>query len=274
MIVLNMHKAPGRFANRLFVYIFGCMLSLLSGQGIADFNIDMFSTTGGGIRPKLAPQIANNPVVKYSKTITIDHKNCEHVFHNIDQYKQCNLELTTSYYQRSEFYTQSPEHKQFIKQCLDIPETIGRTTNYRDIVIHLRLDDFNHHGHNSIINDYSWYEDILKTERFDKLYIVYDKNPATMMSSTHPTIRVKEQKYIQQFSKYNPVIVNQSMLDDMQFIASFDKIVCSRSTYCWFAMFFSSASTIYFPMDRSDELIATMPHLKASNPKKVDILKL
>jgi hypothetical protein len=157
---------------------------------------------------------------------------------------------------------------------LSLPQSLGQTTNYKDIVIHLRLDDFNHHGHNSIINDYSWYEDILESETFDKVYIVYDRNPTTQYRKLHPTIRAQEEKYIVQFAKYNPIIVNKSMLDDMYFIASFDKIVCSASTYCWFAMFFSNASTVYFPMDKSKELIATLPHLKAQAPKKIDILKL
>lgn len=273
MIVLNMHKAPGRFANKLFVYIFGCMLALLSGQGISDYHPDVFLSTGG-IKALLPDEIKNNPIVNHHKSIQIDHTNCGELFYNIDKYKQHNLVLNTSYYQRSEFYTQLPEHKQFIKQCLDIPSSMGQTTNYRDIVIHLRLDDFNHHGHNSMINDYSWYENILQNETFDKLYIVYDRNPTTKFANLHPTIRSQERKYIAQFSKYNPIIINRSMLEDMQFIASFDKIVCSASTYCWFAMFFSNASTIYFPMDKSNELIASMSHLKASVPKKIDILKL
>jgi hypothetical protein len=34
-------------------------------------------------------------------------------------------------------------------------------------------------------------------------------------------------------------------MDDFKFIASFDKIICSNSSYSWWAVFFGNPSAVY-----------------------------
>ncbi len=100
------------------------------------------------------------------------------------------------------------------------------TANYKDIVIHLRADDYGkaHRIHPQ------WFLDILARETFEKLVIV--------MSPIDP-------EYLSYFYKYNPLVQSGGIKEDFEFIASFDKIICSNSTFCWWAAFLSNASKIY-----------------------------
>jgi hypothetical protein len=117
-----------------------------------------------------------------------------------------------------------------IKTTCDLPEM---QKNYDDIVIHLRLADYWRYKVDAIVNP-DWYLKILRMEKYRKCYIVVDD---------HPT----NKKYLQALSGiHNKVIVSgNSAKVDFHFIRSFDRIVCSNSTFCWWAAFLSEASKIY-----------------------------
>jgi hypothetical protein len=123
---------------------------------------------------------------------------------------------------------------------LDLPSV---SKNTKDVVIHLRLDGFNHEGHNSHIIHPKWYISILDNLQFDTLYIVMDSKSGKVWhkQSEH------KKNYLSNFSNYNHQIVSNSAIDDFEFIRSFDKIICSNSTFCWWACFLSQASEIYIP---------------------------
>lgn len=104
--------------------------------------------------------------------------------------------------------------------------------NKKDIVAHIRLGDTPKLGR-SIHPDY--FLKILEKEQYEKLYIVSEKPKHC------------EKKYYSYFSKHNPIFVSSSLLEDFNFIRSFDKIICSNSTMCWWACFLSDAKTIYTP---------------------------
>jgi hypothetical protein len=115
--------------------------------------------------------------------------------------------------------------------------------------LHIRLDDFNFAGHNSQIVDFSWYDKILESETFENVYIVYDAKSGTRTgyARKHKNYKRAEELFLKKFEKYNPIYHSKSLAEDMCFISSFDKILCSNSTFCWWAAFLSSASKIYFP---------------------------
>lgn len=114
--------------------------------------------------------------------------------------------------------------------------------NHKDIVLHLRLYDFSHSNYmyeptnwdrSEVISPH-YYTKILENETFEKLYIVVDE------------IRLEwEKKYLDFFKKYNPIIFSSSPKEDFEFISSFDKIICSNSSFCYWAAFLSDASKIY-----------------------------
>ena len=150
---------------------------------------------------------------------------------------KCNLILVKGYYQKEKYFIQ---YRNLIKtQILDLP-TIE--TNTKDIVLHLRFDGFNHDGYNSHILPPDYYINILNQESFENLYIV--------MATTSGRIRKNQKnkdKYISLFDKWNPKIVSNDEYTDFNFLRSFNKIICSNSTFCWWAAFLSDAEKIYLP---------------------------
>jgi hypothetical protein len=76
---------------------------------------------------------------------------------------------------------------------------------------------------------------ILKQESFRRLYITgaYDRSNAF------------DRKYLGFFSPYSPILVAPDPVQNFYFLMSFDKIVCSNSTFCWWAAWFGEASRIY-----------------------------
>lgn len=103
-----------------------------------------------------------------------------------------------------------------------------REVNTRDIVINLRIgDDYKNLGW--VIHP-KWYLDILAQESFDRLHIVADHaDPA----------------YLAHFSKYDPVVQCSWPKADWEALRSFDRVIMSNSTFCWWAVFFGQASRVF-----------------------------
>jgi hypothetical protein len=113
------------------------------------------------------------------------------------------------------------------------PEPV--TINHDDIVIHLRLTDYywcNKTGYNKCVISPMWYIDILRKEKYRRLFIVVEP---------HCT----NQKYLANFERYSPTIVSGTPKSDFDFVRSFDKIITSNSTFAWWAAYLSKASVIY-----------------------------
>jgi hypothetical protein len=95
--------------------------------------------------------------------------------------------------------------------------------NTKDLVIHLRLTDYWCDRVRSVINP-TWYKKVLKFIDYRQLYIVVEPH-------------VSSKKYLKIFEPYAPIYVSESPKSDFEFIRSFDKIVCSNSSFCWWAAF-------------------------------------
>ena len=105
--------------------------------------------------------------------------------------------------------------------------------NYDDIVIHLRLTDYWWSRNRSVIHP-DWYVEILKKEQYRNCFIVVEP---------HKT----NQKYLgmlQQKVRRSKVVSNSPSVD-FKFIRQFDRIICSNSTFAWWAAFLSDASKIW-----------------------------
>lgn|GEM_PF-2463440 len=131
------------------------------------------------------------------------------------------LYILKGYFECSDLYNKEREKiKSFF--ILD-----NEAINENDIVINIRLGDFAKGG---FILDPQWYLNILEKESFDRLYIV----------GAH-----KNEPYLKAFSRYDPVIIPPDPVTDFHTIRRFKKIICSNSTFCWWAAFLSEATTIY-----------------------------
>lgn len=104
-----------------------------------------------------------------------------------------------------------------------------------DIVMHVRLGDYQDKGLRSVIQP-QWYCKILQSMHFNpnkqKLYIVLEE---------------KSHQYLINFLRYRPLVISgtASPEKDFNFIRSFDTILCSNSSFCWWAAFLSDANRIY-----------------------------
>lgn len=146
------------------------------------------------------------------------------------------IHLLRDYYQYEDFFN---PYRTEIKN--DILELTTVEKNNKDVVIHLRLDGFNHHGYDSHIIHPEWYTSILDSLDFDKLYIVMATKTGRLRNDQDKT------HYLDFFKKYNHEIVSGNELEDITFIRSFDKIISSNSTFSWWACFLSDASQIFLP---------------------------
>jgi hypothetical protein len=127
------------------------------------------------------------------------------------------------YFQRSYWYHEARVEIERFAFVQDVPKAPEG-----DIVMNLRLGD-DYKGLNWCIHP-SWYLAILSREDFNRLHIVVDKiDPG----------------YLEYFSRYSPIVVHSGVVGDWNYLRSFDRIICSNSTFCWWAAYFSSAKRIY-----------------------------
>lgn len=98
-----------------------------------------------------------------------------------------------------------------------------------DLVISLRLDDFIQLPcKTSDIIPPSFYTDILNQTKFRQLYIVCDKLTWDW-----------EYNYLDFFKKWNPILIQGTILHDASIIRDCKRLIHSNSTFCWIMSFFS-----------------------------------
>jgi len=196
----------GRFGNNITQYIFSRIFAENNGlQLISEFNHKKgpieFTTPKPG-------KIVKGDLIE----ITDHNKNILN-----KKWDQCNYSIN-GYFQKSDFYIERRD------QILSFIKSEKANLNYEDIVMHVRLGDYLFKIHPN------WYLDILKSQKFNKLYIVMEE---------------RDEKYLSYFSKYDPICISTNKYDDWNFIKSFDRIICSNSTFSWWASFLSDASKIW-----------------------------
>jgi hypothetical protein len=127
------------------------------------------------------------------------------------------------WFERSRWYhDRRTQIEEFVR-----PDPIG-SVNRKDIVLSLRIgEDFTSRKWTI---DPRWYLEILARESFDTLHLVTDS---------------LNEEYLSHFARYSPVVVSSGPKGDWNYLRSFDRIVCSNSSFAWWACFFSRASRIY-----------------------------
>jgi hypothetical protein len=207
----------GQSGNQLFVCILAGIIAHKNGLHIlmpSNDLIDFRSTLSD------VPDVINRTVVRNVTTV------------------DSHVRLAQGYYQNISLF--SPHKDIILNHIVALPPL---QKNYRDIVMHIRLDGFNHRGHNSHIIHHRWYTSILDSLHgsYERLFIVMDTKSGKICHKQH------KQMYLDMFKSYTPIIVSNSAREDFEFIRSFDSIICSNSTFCWWAAFLSSSNNIYLP---------------------------
>jgi hypothetical protein len=111
----------------------------------------------------------------------------------------------------------------------------------RDLVISLRLGDFVHPPvktnppHRLLLYDY--FKIVLANTAHDRLFITSDE---------------PFHAFVNEFRPHDPILVhNESPLSTLSFVARFNKIAISQSTYSWWCAYLSDASEVFFPIPRT-----------------------
>lgn len=110
-----------------------------------------------------------------------------------------------------------------------IPEPVpAEEINRRDVLVSLRVDR-DYHDIRWVIHP-SWYLDILKTQKFDRLHIVADAIDPAILSA---------------FKGYDPIVTAPGPKASWDMLRRFDRVILSNSSFAWWAMFFGHATKIW-----------------------------
>tara|TARA_R110002051_G_scaffold325548_3_gene428806 strand:+ start:4288 stop:5064 length:777 start_codon:yes stop_codon:yes gene_type:complete len=211
----------GRLGNNMFQYCFGRILAEELGYDLIAPPIFGFAGTEEKV---LGSRVEGEPERVGGHQVDIKH---------ILALEPPKPILLDGFYQRYEYYK---PHKDKIKEWLRIDNhNVGQDDE--DIIIHLRLGDdiTTFDADNPYIMPFSFYEKALENTTYNRVYICSE--PETINS-----------KYIKQFDKYDPIILNGDTLSDFRSLKSFKKIIISQSTFSWWAAFLSDATEIFFPL--------------------------
>lgn len=214
----------GRCGNNIFQYVTARIFAEKNKLNICDLKCDL-------LKPKKYNHINNQTTVRSANLKNNSFVNDEIPFHGSDiEY------IFDDFFQNSNYIN---NNKDLIKNFFELPKV---EKNFKDIVLHIRLDDFLHannlnkpeNWNNSEVIHPQYYLSILEKETYEKVYIVVDSIKYDW-----------EREYLSNFNKYEPIIVSKTPQEDFHFIRSFNKIINSNSTFSYWASFLSEAEKIY-----------------------------
>jgi len=118
-------------------------------------------------------------------------------------------------------------------------------TNLNDLVVHIRRGD---NGDN-INTPVDWYLKVMDNIEYDKVFLVTDepnhKDVKEFLNKTDAKLFSSSTIVTLEDRKNN----KNQVINDFNFIRTFDKILFSNSTFAWWASLLSKASQIYFNSD-------------------------
>lgn len=202
----------GRLGNRLFQYTFGRLLAENKGYALKAKPIPGFPGT-------------YDNVDGYSTDESV-LKSKGHVVDMSELLEHRGKILLRGYYQRCEYY--QPYRNQ-IKQWLRFDNRF-RAKPPHDVVVHIRNGDFIQRGYDL---PWSFFQRVLGGIKYDNLYVCSD-------SPTGQTVAEALEDGAQLF--------HEGVIEDFQFISSFNRIILSPSTFGWWAAYLSKANKIYIPI--------------------------
>ena len=237
--IVTFSKIPNaRTGNLLFQYLFCIRLSILYGHKYVPFEDLDFVTLS---KDMTIFKVTDADVM--CKTFQISSKShiiCEGFFQRDEYYYSIRQELLNYLEKSDDSWIGFSGRREYIRDFVSSQHSTNIMQN--DIVMSLRLDDFIQlpnpssdivppHYYAGIIEN--WFS---KNNREDgRLIIVSD-------IFRH----YWEHKYIEYFSKWSPIIVQKSLLEDFALMRDCPALIHSNSSLCWFASFISKTKTNRF----------------------------
>lgn len=223
----------GRTGNIIFQYLFAKLMSLEFGHEYIPYEEIPNKDNVWIITDSTAKDvITSKPDLSQMNII------CSGFFQQSDYYVDKRDKLLDIVYNTSDYWFSYNGRKEYMKEFLECQHSLNIGDN--DLVVSLRLDDFIQLPcPKSDILPPQYYLTILENRQFDKLYIVCD------------TIRHNwEKKYIEHFSKWNPVLLQNSVMHDCALMRDCHTLLHSNSTLCWIMSFLSKTKKARIIPDR------------------------
>jgi hypothetical protein len=229
--IITFDDNKGRFGNQMFLYLTSKLFTHKFGHKYISrdqFNSDNYC-------------IVNEENIEYFLMEKIDLKQnivLKGFFQKSKYFVKYRKQLIDLIYQttNNDYFLLNQE-KYYIKDYL-INSKHKLNLNKNDILMSLRLDDFIQYPcKTSDILPPQYYMDILnKTPLNSKLYIVCD------------TIKHDwEMKYIEYFKKWNPILIQENLINDIALMRDSNHLIHSNSTLSWIISFLSNKETRIIP---------------------------
>ena len=249
-------KFSNGFGNNLFQYCFGRLLAEhhnlnYSHPAIPELGIKK-ETYGFNKKLKTIKFRAenNSEAKKYDK---------DHLKWFSDEYKNHNFDFYSFMFYFEDYHI----YKSHLERINSFFPKIKKR-NSKDLVLHFRLENRivqETHYYNTVKPD-SYRRVISDNFDFEKLYIVTDSDRWDYVDKDY--IKKLHKKYtrnltafipvkksikymnnlVDAFKDFNPIIVHNNMIEDFNFIRSFDNIMFKNSTFAWWASVLSDASKV------------------------------
>lgn len=208
----------GRLGNRLFQYVIARLLAEQLGfhlEGEYKYNDTLTATEA-----KPGKRYKNH------KVIVKDSAEIGNILEMVYENRHYHL---SGFWQEAHYYIPNRDKIiGFFNEKAPDNESLDK----KNIIMHVRLDDYKTFGTGGTVLDPQYYHDCLSREDFEKLYIISD---------------VPDDPYFKYFARYNPVFPRGNEKEDFWLMTKFDRIISSNSTFSWWAAFLSNSSKIYIP---------------------------
>ena len=263
-------KYKGRYFNNVFQYVFARLIAYKNGLKLTtpwiDSSIIKFTTVEAGainnsqqanfVKCECLTKLMKNTygkITRFHYDIALRLQGENHVkildtiaLINEQQEGFCNNDwlienmysdkaiVCDGFFQKASFYDDNVD---LVKSWFVLPRISEKDKHINDVVLHFRLDDYINENKCPVISP-EWYKQIIDKYNLsdNKIYGVVEKPKQQW-----------EFEYIDKVKLLIPEIVidYRSAKDDWNFIRSFGTIICSNSSFCWWAAWLSEARQIF-----------------------------